>query len=387
MNTPLVSIVIPCGPGHERYVGEALASCQWQTFTSWEAIVVNDRPRRLGRYADPRVRVIETGGGRRAAGARNDGITAARGLFTLQLDADDYLLPSALSVLLTASAQHDRAYTYGHHYGTRPDGQPVADALGRPIVNGYGVRYDEWDYSQANLHAVSALVPTWCWRQVGGFDEAVPAWDDWSGFLRLRMAGFCGAEVKQPVFVYRIHLSQQHHADNAGGAALQEAVRVRYRGADGRITCMSCGCGGGAATAKQVAQAAFLGGHIPPLPKGDGSVRVLEYIGPGAGSQTFRVNGRSYRVGNNATTRYLSTSHTLNPDDIPDLLALSVFREVPPPPAYAAPPPPIQPEMEASVVVAQHTPGDEDALEVDASGIARPSRARSTRARQEQGAA
>jgi len=68
--------------------------------------------------------------------------------------------------------------------------------------------------------------------------------------------------------------------------------------------------------------------------------RILEYIGPGVGTQTIRIGTRAYRVGRNSAYRYLSTDHTLIEDDIPELLALGVFVEVPPPPAYAPPPSP-----------------------------------------------
>jgi hypothetical protein len=388
--TPLVSIVIPVGPAHRAHVGTAIASCLWQTFQGWEAIVVNDTGAPIGHYADPRIRVIEPPRrpGLRPAIARNAGIAAARGTFTLQLDADDYLLPDALAVLLRGHAEHNRAYTYGLHYGMRGDGRPIVDSVGRPVINGHGVSYDAWDFTQANLHAVSALVPTQAWRDVGGFDEGAAGWDDWTGYARLRKAGYCGGEIRQPVFVYRIYLSNQHHQDNTGGLELQERVRRRIIGEGWEP--MGCGCGGGAAAAKQAAQQAILGGFVPEqmgayMAKGH---RVLEYIGPGQGSVSIKgqVSKRMYRVGNNATNRYLSTAHTLAPEDIPALLGMAhLFKEVAPPPAYAEPPAPVEPESKADVahVPADNAEADDDGLEMDASGIARPTARRRGRARGE----
>ncbi|KKK77512.1 hypothetical protein LCGC14_2852890, partial [marine sediment metagenome] len=41
---PLVSVIIPVGPGHEELVKDALDSLEAQTFRNWEAIVVWDNP-------------------------------------------------------------------------------------------------------------------------------------------------------------------------------------------------------------------------------------------------------------------------------------------------------------------------------------------------------
>lgn len=381
--TPLVSILIPCGPRHRSVVGHAVASALGGTVQQVQVIVVNDTGAPLGFHSsDPRLFVVEArpARGLRPAIARNVGLAHARAPLLVNLDADDYLLPDGLGVLLRAHAGHDRAYTYGQHYGTRPDGSPVADSRSRPIANGYGVGYDDWDYTAANLHAISALVPTEAARDVGGFDEGAPGWDDWSFFARMRQAGYCGYEVKAPVFVYRVHLSAQHHTDNAGGLALMAQARARIIGEGWNP--MGCGCGGGAAVAKAASQEALLGGAIPAAAWGDETMRVLEFIGRGEGAQTFRVNGRSYRAGRNAAVRYLSTGHTLDERDIAGLLELGFFREVPPAPAYAEPPAPIEPdEGEASVVVGTETPGDEAALEADASGVARPSKSRRVRAK------
>lgn len=378
MPSPLVSVIIPCGPAHRPYVGQAVASVLRGTVRDVEAIVVNDSGAPLSLRG---ATVIDAPRreGLRPAIARNAGLERARGTFTVHLDADDYLLPQGLAVLLRAYAAGSRSYVYGLHYGARDDGTPITDPQGTPIINTYGVRYDDWDYTRANLHAISALVPTALWREVGGADEGSPGWDDWTLYARLRRAGHCGEEVKAPVFVYRVGLGQQHHRDNAGGMALMEATRARIIGEGWKP--MGCGCGGAAKAARGVASAAILGGGVPALEMRQG-MRVLEYTGTGQGSQTFRVNGRSYRAGNNATTRYLSTGHTLNPDDIPALLGLGVFREVAPPPAYAEAPTPVEPDGAASTVEAQAVPGDEDALDVDASGLARPSKARRARAQE-----
>lgn len=339
MSNPLVSVITPVGPGHRPYVGQAVASALRQTVANVEVIVVNDSGAPLA-FDHPRVTVVDAPRrpGLRPSIARNTGLQVARGTFSLHLDADDYLLRDGLATLLRGYARSDRSYAYGLHYGARADGSPIPGGDGHPAINSYGAAYDEWDYTRWNLHTISALVPTELWRAVGGFDEGAPGWDDWSGYARLRRAGHCGYEVRLPVFVYRVGLGIQHRRDNSGGAALMEAARKRIIGEGWQP--MGCGCGKPAQQARAEAQATILGGGAA-LWEGSMDTIVLEYIGPGQGSQTFRVNGRAYRAGNNATNRYLSTAHTLHPDDVQALLDLGVFRRATPPAPFEPAPEPL----------------------------------------------
>jgi glycosyltransferase involved in cell wall biosynthesis len=81
----------------------AFASLQEQTFTDWDAIVVDDgsvddTPRIVQSYAggDARIRLLRASS-RGVSAARNDGIAAATGEWLLFLDADDTIFPGALA--------------------------------------------------------------------------------------------------------------------------------------------------------------------------------------------------------------------------------------------------------------------------------------------------
>ena len=106
MNGPLVSIVMPCYQ-NGRTLARTVRSIQAQTEQSWELIAVDDGSKDdtlavLTQLAqdEPRMRVIhqENGG---VSAARNAGIEAARGTWLSFVDADDHLLPHALSHLLS----------------------------------------------------------------------------------------------------------------------------------------------------------------------------------------------------------------------------------------------------------------------------------------------
>lgn len=99
MAQPLVSIVMPCY-NYARFLPEALASIQAQTFTDFEAVIVDDgstdeTPTILSKVKDPRFRVIRQQNGGSSA-ARNTGRANSRGAFLTFLDADDLWRPTYL---------------------------------------------------------------------------------------------------------------------------------------------------------------------------------------------------------------------------------------------------------------------------------------------------
>ena len=106
MNTPLVSIVMPCYQA-EATVGRTVDSILAQTMPDFELIAVDDGSTDgtgalLDALAaqDARIRVIHQQNGGVAC-ARNAGMAAARGRWLAFADADDLLLPDALFHLLS----------------------------------------------------------------------------------------------------------------------------------------------------------------------------------------------------------------------------------------------------------------------------------------------
>lgn len=327
---PLISIITPVGPRHTRHVAVARASLDWQTVPRawWEHIAIHDTARE-----GPAV-------------CRNRGLERARGVFTIFLDSDDYLLPGALATYLRAYAVGDAGYVYGDAYTMDGAGHVRVDADGRPqIVSAHEYqRASDTDpltgwqrpgLDRINLHVVTALVPTAAARAVGGFDEGIDAWEDWAYWIRLAQAGVCGARVPCPTLVYRIgegDRMQRFVADPAANAARMEAVLARYRGADGRIP-MAC-CGGANQDAQAHARAAvrLLGeGEMP-----EGLIRY-QYIGGQAGSFTLRSphTGATYKL---ARGRLVDVA----PEDAAWLESFGTVRRVepapfvPPPEASAA---------------------------------------------------
>ena len=127
--TPQVSVIVPAYRCSGT-IAQSLGSVARQTVRSLEVIVVDDGApdgREIGDAAapytgyDPRFRLIRQANAG-ACAARNTALAAARGEYVLMLDADDWLEPDAIEVLLAACARRRWAAAHGGFRYVRPDG-------------------------------------------------------------------------------------------------------------------------------------------------------------------------------------------------------------------------------------------------------------------------
>ena len=335
---PLISVITPVGNKHAVHVPVAVASVQAQSVTSWEMIVVNDGSNEIPQFVDARVRVIDSPNrhrtqpiGNRASVARNYGITSAVGEYIVFLDADDYLLPRAFETYIRGQMSHNFAYTYSSHYSST--GMHL-----RPP------EYNQEKYKTFNIHPITAFVPRSAVVAVGGFDENAPGWDDWTLWLRLAIAGYCGSYVRGPTFVYQDQHSINHIVDVAGGKDLMDKVIAPYKH-KGEITMAKC-CGANR-TPLLTRQAAQL---APITPLADG-MQLVEYIGPMKGSFIVRhpVSKREYRSGGTELMKYVK----MHQADVEFFVSSGKFRLAADVVPYSPPPSP------APFVADVYVPDDE----------------------------
>lgn len=286
----LISIVTPYHEKHAAVVRQAVASCLYQTVSDFEVIVVNDSSLPDYVFQDNRVRCVSSHGVKlgknRAAVARNIGLQHARGEYVVYLDADDYLLPRALEILLRAHVNHNKTYTYSSHYNGQYHMRPPD--------------YNQETYKHFNIHPITCLIPRQAVLSVGGFDEDAPGWEDWTLYLRLAIHGYCGEYHRGPIFVYRDEYSINHVVDVAGGNKLMEQVLLPYK-RNGEIQMAAC-CGGTDRTGALRTVSA-----LPQVETLSDGYVLLEYVGDMQGTAMWRhpVSGRVYRAGRNAANRYL----------------------------------------------------------------------------------
>lgn len=365
---PLVSVIIPVGPGHDQYVIDALDSLAAQTFPEWEAVVVNDTGRPLNTPGHPYAKVIETDvEGSGAGKARNLGIKYSEAPLLFFLDADDWLRPDALEKMIDRYAR-DGGYIYSDCVGISDNESSKVYASSAGV--GWTVFSEDYDpesvwYIQAapysrqdfakrgyteNLpgaHSVSILVARVDIDVVGGFDEGLAFWEDWEIMLKFVQSGLCGQHIAEPLLSYRLKTGRRRRASKDVEDQLRKILRDKYETSLDKVGDM-CNCGGGGQTLQQKAQAALSpiqtaaqrsastprnpasGVNLPGADTVPGfmeaGVRYFEYIGRKSAPVPYvgRATGKVYRASLDPLHKIIE----VDPTDADYFLSSREFQEV-----------------------------------------------------------
>lgn len=300
----LVTVVIPVGPGHDKYIYDALDSLVAQTYQNWRVIVVDDRAEPMPMWLPSWVEVLRTGARNMhhsvgAAMARNIGIGNVETRFFLPLDADDYLQPEALEMML--SAWLERGKPENEYYYSDWFKQEAGKIYKAPDWN--------VEHFRTHLtHSVTALYPTAAWIKTEGFDAELDAWEDWDFVLKLIDAGYCGVHIAQPLFYYRYEAGQRREALYANREQHTENIKTKWRKYMVEKQPMACGCKGGKTT------------YSTPVKIGNDSVLIskagetlIQFIGHSA-PRTYRgPSGTEYRFGSDDAHKI----HSVKNVDVP----------------------------------------------------------------------
>ena len=174
-----VAVVIPCFD-HSHVLGAALESVLSQDSPADEIVVVDD-----GSTDDPAAVVSDFPGvslirqeHRGPSAARNVGLRAVSADKVIFLDADDRLLPRAVSAGRACFLERpDAAFVYGGY----------EQMLGRSVEERFKRCTTHEDLVRCNWIAMIATVMFDRSKliDVGGFDEALSMCEDWDAYLRL----------------------------------------------------------------------------------------------------------------------------------------------------------------------------------------------------------
>jgi len=187
---PLVSVYIPTRDRVELLT-RAIRSVLLQDYGPLEILVVDDASADATRQRVADL-AAECASGRRIAyfrqstpaganSARNRALAAAAGELVTGLDDDDYFLPDRISRLVAAFDPARAAFVF--------DGYVRETHLADGRVRRANITLDRparlHDLLKRNIVGNQVLTLTSRLRQVGGFDERLPAWQDYDLWLRL----------------------------------------------------------------------------------------------------------------------------------------------------------------------------------------------------------
>ena len=113
---PLVSVVIPTY-NHAHFLGRALKSVLDQTYTHWEAVVIDNHSHDntdevISSFKDPRIKTLKIHNHGVIAASRNAGIAAANGDWIAFLDSDDLWYTRKLEVVIGEIRQNPSFEVY-----------------------------------------------------------------------------------------------------------------------------------------------------------------------------------------------------------------------------------------------------------------------------------
>ncbi|MER8483095.1 trifunctional glycosyltransferase/class I SAM-dependent methyltransferase/polysaccharide deacetylase [Mesorhizobium sp. M1322] len=204
-HNPLVSIVVPAHDA-EVTLGRALDCLLDQEIMDWEAIVVDDASTDataaiVAGYVerDARFRTLSSCA-YSAAGARNSGISTARGRWLMFLDADDWVDASFLAKMLAAlEAAPDAVAAYCGSRRVMPDGEVTPSSIPTEVA----IQPFETFARRCAIRTHALLVDRKTIVELGGFDVSLRTCEDWDLWQRLARLGKNWVMVDETLAFYR----------------------------------------------------------------------------------------------------------------------------------------------------------------------------------------
>lgn len=194
-----LSVVIPAYNRAGSIVA-AIDSVLRQTHADFELVVVDDGSAdgtadAAAAVADPRLRVVRLPANRGAAGARNAGAAAAEGAWIAFQDSDDEWLPEKLARQLARLAERPDAVAA--YCGLLTVGELDAAATARtrvlytppPQIALVEGAIQPTLLRQNVMSTQTLVVRRDVFLGLGGFDESLPAMEDWEFAIRLAGTG------------------------------------------------------------------------------------------------------------------------------------------------------------------------------------------------------
>lgn len=212
---PLVSVIIP-SYNQAEYLREALDSLIVQTYSNWEAVVVNDGSKDhteqvMNEYAqkDSRIRTFSKPNGG-ITSALNAGLEKAKGEFFCWLSSDDLFYPTKIELQVNAFEKLDESYAlvYGSFDILQESSntkelqrQPYASPLIEGCEFPEALKFDFID-------GCTVMIRMEVMREVNGFNPGIVHSQDMELWVRLASRGYKFSLLPNKLTIRRVHVAQ-----------------------------------------------------------------------------------------------------------------------------------------------------------------------------------
>jgi succinoglycan biosynthesis protein ExoO len=220
------------------FIEGALRSLQAQTHGAWECLVVDDCSRdqsvdiveRIAQY-DPRIRLQRLASNRGPSGARNAGLSAARGDWITLLDADDLYEPDRLQHLSSVAARLGADFVFDNLRIFSPDSREE-DEFAFALAADDVVFYDAERYFEEGAKFGQLLDPGYIKPLIRRtvieaanlrYDERFRTGEDYLFYALLFADGVKAYASGNPTYLYRRH---QASISFAGGLNMRGQAQV-----------------------------------------------------------------------------------------------------------------------------------------------------------------
>ena len=225
----LISVVIPCYNSGAT-LEQTVTSVKAQTWTNVEIVVVDDgstEPNTCAVLAALEGVYVVRQSNLGLPAARNAGFQVARGDYVLPLDADDWLDPIALEVMMQVLKSSP------HASFVFCDLQLEGEASG--VLQKH---FNFFEQLSLNQLPYCLLMPKRLWAEAGGYDQSMrQGYEDWEFNIRLGVHGYYGQRVAQPLFHYRVSsngmlISKSNRMHGLLWSEIQARYKSTYRWAN-----------------------------------------------------------------------------------------------------------------------------------------------------------
>ncbi len=209
---PLLSFIV-LSYNYEKYIGQTIRSILDQTVQNFEIVVVDDASKDTSRdvvaaFNDPRIRLLVNEQNLGGAGSYNRAVSAARGEWLVNLDADDWIAPEKSAAQLDALARNPALDIIATHVVcVDVDGNPHPQGGVTETYTNHDLdlnRIDSW-VGQNAICRSSTMVRRAAHLRIGLDDPSMVRAPDYELWIRALRHGCHFGMVRQPLTFYRLH--------------------------------------------------------------------------------------------------------------------------------------------------------------------------------------